>query len=804
MVTSGLVNVHIERKNQKTIAQLTAYSTKCTIIRNGIETVCDSSQLVPGDVCIIKGDSWILPADMCILHGSTVCDESGLTGESMPVRKIALPTPEANHDPQYDSEHRDAKHTLFAGTKVLQAGAGSDSVLAVVTATGIATSKGQLVSSILFPGIMRFKYDEELPAVLLILGVVCGIIFKAAGYLQALSGQPKSGIVAWAYGIFTVSQTLSPLLPLALVVGQTVSSSRLKHVGVRCINPKRIAISAKIRVFCFDKTGTLTKDGLDFLGWQPIAKRLTAAGESEPIYGQFTNLLLCGQQPRTIADAMKSDGSDPLFLWGLASCHALTILTDSKMLVGNQVEVKMFSSTSFNLVEEPGCAPFVRSPTGETLRLMKRFEFDHSTMTMSVVAMDERSGEAYVFCKGAPERLVERCDRHSVPGNYFAVQAAHATAGCYVLAMGVRRLGKVHAASVAEMSRSDAEAELSLLGLVLFRNELKDDSRAAILDLKAGDVRPVMITGDNAQCGLYIAKESGMLPADCSVVLGDLNDRGEVVWHIVDGESHGTESDREIIEAAGDAGMTSAQVMQLSSELAVTGKAFAVLESTKCEASVINTGEMTSVADALLLRIRIYARINPSAKESIVRQHIAKGLIVGMCGDGGNDCGALRAAHAGVALSEAEASVVSPFTAATKSIRSVVDLLREGRCALATSFAHWKFLITYGQIFPVVKLWCFSYGVIMPMADYLMIDVVIVSAVSWALTRAEPLDRLGKHRPTSSLLGPTTIASAAGLTVLNTGVTFLAIKKMSAHADYLKFPASLSQGADWWTLGDTW
>ena len=67
-----------------------------------------------------------------------------------------------------------------------------------------------------------------------------------------------------------------------------------------------------------------------------------------------------------------------------------------------------------------------------------------------------------------------------------------------------------------------------------------------------------------------------------------------------------------------------------------------------------------------------------------------KGLVVGMCGDGGNDCGALRAAHAGVALSEAEASVVSPFTSKTKSIRSVVDLLREGRGSLATSFAGYK------------------------------------------------------------------------------------------------------------------
>jgi hypothetical protein len=43
------------------------------------------------------------------------------------------------------------------------------------------------------------------------------------------------------------------------------------------------------------------------------------------------------------------------------------------------------------------------------------------------------------------------------------------------------------------------------------------------------------------------------------------------------------------------------------------------------------------------------------------------------------DCGALRAAHAGVALSDAEASIVSPFTGKTKSVRAVVELLLEGR-----------------------------------------------------------------------------------------------------------------------------
>jgi cation-transporting ATPase 13A2 len=57
-----------------------------------------------------------------------------------------------------------------------------------------------------------------------------------------------------------------------------------------------------------------------------------------------------------------------------------------------------------------------------------------------------------------------------------------------------------------------------------------------------------------------------------------------------------------------------------------------------------------------------------------------------MCGDGANDCGALKTADVGLSLSEAEASIAAPFTSRIPDISSVVILLREGRCALTTSF----------------------------------------------------------------------------------------------------------------------
>uniref|UniRef100_A0A8K9URI1 P-type ATPase A domain-containing protein n=1 Tax=Oncorhynchus mykiss TaxID=8022 RepID=A0A8K9URI1_ONCMY len=85
---------------------------------------------------------------------------------------------------------------------------------------------------------------------------------------------------------------------------------------------------------------------------------------------------------------------------------------------------------------------------------------------------------------------------------------------------------------------------------------------------------------------------------------------------------------------------------------------------------------------------------------------------VGMCGDGANDCGALKRAHSGISLSELEASVASPFTSSTANISCVPNLIREGRAALITSFCVFKFMALYSiiQYLSVTLLYSVSTG----------------------------------------------------------------------------------------------
>ena len=181
-----------------------------------------------------------------------------------------------------------------------------------------------------------------------------------------------------------------------------------------------------------------------------------------------------------------------------------------------------------------------------------------------------------------------------------------------------------------------------------------------------------------------------------------------------------------------------------------------------------------------------------------------RGFITGMCGDGGNDCGALRTAHVGVALSEAEASVVSPFTADTKSVASCVDLLREGRGSLATSFASYKFLIIYGQLFSTIKLISYYFGVLIAPMAYFTIDGGAVLFLSYFMTRSEPKGYLAKERPSSSLLSNVTIASVCGMHALNVITMLLALRLMASDPNYVKQQSKYLNMTSWWLMSDNW
>jgi cation-transporting ATPase 13A3/4/5 len=318
-----------------------------------------------------------------------------------------------------------------------------------------------------------------------------------------------------------------------------------------------------------------------------------------------------------------------------------------------------------------------------------------------------------------------------------------------------------------------------------------------------------MITGDNAQTGVYVARASTMLGPEQRIFLADAKQQaiaareGELA---VVKESVFEDTDvvfwREMgtpASATPPPPLSTPAVLAMvhgqnggSIELAMTGRAFS------------HFYQSPPVMDQLLFHTRIFARFSPTQKSDTVDLFIDRGLVTAMCGDGGNDCGALRTAHVGLALSEAEASVVSPFTSKTKSLSSMVDLLREGRCALATSFATYKFVLTYGQSYLIAKISYVYYDTSLAGATYLVIDVAMILCLTYSLTLSKPKDELTKDRPTSSLLGPHTFLSVFGTSIMNATFLGICFGVMAQDPNYIEWPLKCANPAFWFLQADNW
>ncbi|ORX93922.1 hypothetical protein K493DRAFT_374524 [Basidiobolus meristosporus CBS 931.73] len=758
ILISALIRVFTRLNSEHRVKKMAEHQSECVILREGEWITLSTSDLVPGDVFEVKKGITV-PCDAVVLGGNIVADESSLTGEPLPIRKFPIKDDDQDYDPQGAGKIS----TLYAGTTISQASRTGDMkgdrVSALVTRTGTSTDKGQLVRRILFPNPISFIFDQQLKIVMLIL-LLWGLVCFACSIWLGRNG----GIASWFYGMFAISQIISPLLPAALVVGQSVAAKRLRDKKIFCVDLPRIIIAGKVQMFCFDKTGTLTKEGLEFYGVQPVDGYEDRIGQD-----LSQTKLKFGPHTEAFSDITS------LFKVGLATCHSVTQVEDQ--LIGNPVDIEMFRSTKWQLQDQPekGFVDSIKStddPTGHLVHVVKRFEFIHARASMSVAVLDPVTQHVHIFVKGSFEKVKELSNPASIPLEYDDMANKLAMEGCYVLAMAHCDLGKIDPETVRTLSREQLESNIDFMGLVLFKNMLKPDTKEAIAELKEGDTRTIMITGDTALTGIYIARACEMLPPNNRVLLGDINRDGEVVWSDVD------------TGAVADVEQALSEKATHPVELAVTAKAFNAL----CDSNQIRR---------LLLDIRVFAQC--------VQLHMERG-VTAMCGDGGNDCGALRASHVGIALSDAEASIVSPFSSSFRSIMSCVELLKQGRAALATSFAGYKYLIMYGQTMSWMKIFTFYFSMTPSQYVWILIDAFITVGLSWTISQSKPAKRLADSRPTARILGPETMASVLGLVVINHLFVIGAYCFLRKQPFYLcnEFDSSTVDYAKWWLLGDNY
>uniref|UniRef100_A0AAR2JLH3 P-type ATPase A domain-containing protein n=1 Tax=Pygocentrus nattereri TaxID=42514 RepID=A0AAR2JLH3_PYGNA len=702
------VSLYEIRKQSTTLRRMAQLIVNVTVRRATGEEECVSSvDLVPGDCVVIPSEGLLLPCDAALLAGECMVNESMLTGESVPVMKTPLPFSGGAYTPE--SQRR---HTLFCGTHIIQKCAVIRSFLwlpfTMCMHFWFFTAKGDLVSSILYPQPLNFRFYKDAMKFLLFLGVLAliGTIYSVVMLYK--SNTPWAELVIRSLDIVTI--VVPPALPAAITTGTIYAQNRLKKKGVFCISPPRINISGKISLFCFDKTGTLTEEGLDVWG----VKVVNGSGFDELV-----------PDPRLLPDG-------PM-LSGLASCHSVALLEGQP--IGDPLELKMIESTGWVwatfgthrilAVMRPLAAEF--QPEGIPVAIVRRFPFSSTLQRMSVVTVGPGGGSACCFLKGSPEMVASYCVKESVPSQFTNTLREFASEGFRVLALAYRELDAQ--TDLSSLEREDIETEMRFLGLLVMKNQVKPESPGVISTLRQAQIRPVMVTGDNILTALNVAHA-------CRMVLP----HEQVFFVHASPPTVNSMASLRFHQGEGGTG-TGLYQNSLKYHLAINGKSFAVL----CD-------HFPEYLPKILMRGTVYARMSPDQKTQLVKALQNLNYRVGMCGDGANDCGALRAADVGVSLSEAEASVASPFTSKTDNISCVPLLIREGRCSLVTSFSLFKYMALYSliQFSSVVIL----YTVKTNLADlqFLFCDLFLVTLLAIVMGRGGPSDELHPQRPPASLL----------------------------------------------------
>lgn len=130
-----------------------------------------------------------------------------------------------------------------------------------------------------------------------------------------------------------------------------------------------------------------------------------------------------------------------------------------------------------------------------------------------------------------------------------------------------------------------------------------------------------------------------------------------------------------------------------------------------------------------------------------------------MCGDGANDCAALNEADVGLSLSLAEASIAAPFTTSVFEISSLIALLCEGRCALASSYQNFKYMAMYSWIQFISSLLISNLGAYLADFQFLCTDAITVLPLVALMLLSRPEETLSIKKPAKRLICVRTFVS---------------------------------------------
>jgi Ca2+-transporting ATPase len=447
-------------------------SPRALVVRDGQRLQIAGREVVREDLMVISEGDRVAADATLISSQDLLLDESLLTGESVPVRKLApdaaTKTSEADSDPKPGGE--DLPH-IFAGTLVVR-GTGQ----AVVRATGIRSEMGKI-------GRALETIETEQPRLQVQIRVLVrnfAIVGALAGALTVLLyGLLRGSWLEALLGGIAIGMSLLPEeFPLVLAVFMAMGAWRISKVRVLTRRASAIEALGATTVLCTDKTGTLTENRMTIVSilgadarWDSVSNTSITDAVRKPLE---VALFACPREP-----------VDPMDI----AVHKLAEA---------QIGANADSFAKHALVRAYGLRPDLFA-------------------VANVLSRDDEAG-GVAYAKGALEAIAELCQ---LPAERLSAIKADvetlASDGIRVLAVASANVPDVtQAQDLPETPRGLAFEYVGLLG---FADPLRPNVPAAVAECRSAGIRVVMITGDYPATAGAIGKQAGIDAAE--VLSGD-------------------------------------------------------------------------------------------------------------------------------------------------------------------------------------------------------------------------------------------------------------------------------------------
>ena len=636
------------------------------VIRDGSITEIPRKEVVVGDVVILQTGEEV-PADGTLQEAiSLQINESTLTGEPIIDKTV--------DKAEFDTEATYPSNVVMRGTTVVD-GHG----IMIVDQVGDNTGYGKVYEGSQIDNNVQTPLQIQLAGLAKIISkagyTIAGLTFFGLVIKLFINTPdlPLMDMVGEILNIFMIAVTLIVVsvpegLPMSVTLSLALSMNRMLKTNNLVRKMHACETMGATTVTCTDKTGTLTQNQMQ-------------------IYQ--TNFFNLADQK------LANDEVSRLIKEGIAvnSTAFLDLSEEKPKTMGNPTEAALLLWLNSNKEDYQSLR--------EEAKVIEQLTFSTERKYMATLVKSPQLGRNVLYVKGAPEIVLQNCNRVAINGSYASVESCKASIEKQLLDyqnQAMRTLGFAYQLVEDEQVESFFEngrlknADLTFLGFVAISDPVRSDVPDAVKSCLNAGIDVKIVTGDTPGTAKEIGRQVG-------------------IWNENDTE-------RNIITGPGFEALTDEEALDR------------------------------------VLDLKIMCRARPTDKQRLVQLLQQKDAVVAVTGDGTNDAPALKAAQVGLSMGDGTsvAKEASDITIIDNSFMSITRAVMWGRSLYQNIQKFILFQLTINVVACVIVLVGSFLGTESPLTvtQMLWVNLIMDTFAAGALASLPPNERVMKNKPRKS------------------------------------------------------